>query len=119
MEGLPSIDITQYVELFIERFGPLGVGATIIAILNWIKLIPPLYRDKSKLKGRMKPYYPLIAIILGIIINLIILWTFGEMTKVYVVSAIGVGVVIGLGAAGVYTLVKKIGTTPPGKKPPS
>ena len=103
---MPSIDITQYVKLFVERFGPLTVGFVIIAIINWLKTIPAIRSQKGK------PYLPLIAIILGIGINLIVVWTFGEMTKVFVVSAIGSGILIGLGAAGFYTLVKKIGTAP-------
>ena len=82
-------------EIFVQAFiGTAGIPA-IVAIVNLIKGI----KDFGN-------YNNVIACLVGIIINVVGVWTFDMVSKVNIVSAIAVGVLAGLAASGLYTLKK-------------
>lgn len=51
-------------------------------------------------------YNNIIASIVGIIVNVVGVWTFDMVSKVNIVSAVAVGILAGLAASGLYTLKK-------------
>jgi hypothetical protein len=82
-------------EIFVQSFiGIAGIPA-IVAIVNLVKGI----KDFGN-------YNNVIACLVGIIINVVGVWTFDMVSKVNIVSAIAVGVLAGLAASGLYTLKK-------------
>jgi len=86
----------NFPELFLMGFAAFLAVPAIKAIVNLIKKIAGKYNVD------LGAWNALIAVALGIGTQLWIIWTFEMMSKLVVSSAIGVGILVGLAAAGLY-----------------
>lgn len=85
-----------YSDLFLQFFGGLLAVPAIVAIVNLIKKIKDI-----------GAYNALVALALGIGSQLWVVFTYGNIDKISINAAIGVGVIIGLAASGLYDITKK------------
>ena len=76
----------------LKGFAGLAGIAFVVALVQMIK---PFVKDTR--------FYPLIAVVLGIGINLMIGWAIGLGGKVGFISACFDGIVVGLAASGIYS----------------
>lgn len=85
--------------IFKQMFAPQYVILLIIAVVAWFKMIPGAQNEN------LKALWPGVAVITGIITQVYYALIIGEPINL----AIGVGVGLGLMAAGLYKVADKIG----------
>lgn len=86
MELMPNLP-----ELFLMGFSAFLAVPAVKAIVNLIKKIKDL-----------GSWNAVIAVVLGIAIQLWLIWTFDIWNKLWISAAVGVGLLVGLAAAGLY-----------------
>lgn len=94
----------ELLELFKTILGPATIGLAIICLINWFKMFPGAQTEN------LKSLWPGIAAILGAVLLLLYAWVLFGITDIKSVTVIiVVGIFLGLGTAGLYTGLSKIG----------
>lgn len=90
----------EYLELFKSVFAPMAFIAVIIAVVAWLKMIPGAENEE------LKAVWPAVAIVVGIIGQIVFVLILG--TPELIPMSIAIGFVLGLAAAGLYKFGDKI-----------
>lgn len=93
----------EIIALFKTILGPAAIGAAIVAIVNWFKIIPGAQDPK------LSALWPGVAAVLGGGLFTLYAWVvFGLASAQHIVIVAIVGFFLGLAAAGIYKLADKI-----------
>ena len=95
--------MNEFVELFKTILGPATIGLAIIAIINWIKMLPGAQNVK------LGWLWVLLAGIFGSSLSVLYVWIVAGFADIKeLIMVIVVGFFLGLGSAGVYKLADKV-----------
>ena len=86
-------------DLFNNAFGPAAAVLIIVAVVTWFKMIPGAQNEKLNF------IWPAVAIVTGIGTQIY----YALINGLPINTAIGIGIVLGLTAAGLYKIADKIG----------